>query len=645
MFDTSLFYIQTAGQAWSYSLTGGTTRFELRSGDHWSGDSGTDRERAEIAEVNTFVPGQGYHIEFDVMIEPGAANTAGWLTLAQIQSTLDPGEDGHSPPFAIELVGERMRIVTRASSAALSTTADTTYVSQYTDGADIVRGHTYHFSIDEKFDPFGQGYLKVWRDDAMLVNYKGALGFNDLTGGYWKEGVYRAASPETLAADYSGLSISPEASLFASALINPLSLLGTAGADILTGDTLNDTLLGMAGADFLSGGGGDDLLRGGDGRDTLDGGAGADTADYSDKTAGVSIGLTPTGDTVVVVGGLAEDTLRNVEHLSGGGGADTLTGNALANSILGGDGDDRLKGGPGADTLDGGAGSDTVDYTDKTTAVAVTLNGANDVVVQVGGAAEDVLRNVENITATAANDTLIGDARDNLFIGGAGDDLLIGGAGRDVMDGANGVDTADYQDKSRSMAVTLNNNLDATVYVGGVAEDVLRNVENVNGGAAGDTLTGDSKDNTFLGFGGSDYLRGGVGNDDLRGNAANDTLDGGLGQDTLIGGAGADVLTGGADNDLFRFQALSESTPAAPDRITDYAAGDVIDLSLLDANSLAAGNQAFTVVTAFTRAAGQLMLSYAGGVTTVLADVDGDGAADFALQLTGQVTTTSGWLL
>ena len=55
------------------------------------------------------------------------------------------------------------------------------------------------------------------------------------------------------------------------------------------------------------------------------------------------------------VGGVAEDTIRNIENVTGGSGNDTLTGDALANNFIGGAGTDLLKGAGGNDVLDGGA--------------------------------------------------------------------------------------------------------------------------------------------------------------------------------------------------------------------------------------------------------------------------------------------------
>ena len=81
-----------------------------------------------------------------------------------------------------------------------------------------------------------------------------------------------------------------------------------------------------------------------------------------------------------------------------------------------------LKGGLGADTLNGGGDIDTADYRDKTTAVAVTLNGGHFVTVTVGGVAEDTIKNIERVYGGTAADTLAGDAHANVFCGGGGND-------------------------------------------------------------------------------------------------------------------------------------------------------------------------------------------------------------------------------
>ncbi len=70
------------------------------------------------------------------------------------------------------------------------------------------------------------------------------------------------------------------------------------------------------------------------------------------------------------------------------------------------------------------------------------------------------------------------------------------------------------------------------------------------------------------------------------------------------------------------------------------ALGDRIDLTTIDANSLAAGNQAFAYIggAAFT-AAGQLR--YAGGILS--GSTDADAAVEFEIQLIGTPLLVVGW--
>ena len=138
-------------------------------------------------------------------------------------------------------------------------------------------------------------------------------------------------------------------------------------------------------------------------------------------------------------------------------------------------------------------------------------------------------------------ETLSGGAGADIMNGLGGDDTLDGGAGKDTLDGGDGNDTADYSSQTAAVVVTLAGATAATVSVGGVAEDKLRNIENLIGGSGNDTLGGDAADNHLQGAGGNDALTGAGGIDTLEGGTGNDTLDGGTGADILIGGDGADV--------------------------------------------------------------------------------------------------------
>ena len=104
---------------------------------------------------------------------------------------------------------------------------------------------------------------------------------------------------------------------------------------------------------MLTGGDGYDRFDGRGGADTIVGGDGYDLADYSSRTAPLSLTL----DGVANDGEAGEQDSLDVEDLRGGAGADTL---------LGDDEENYLDGGPGADVMRGGAGFDFVDYFDRT---------------------------------------------------------------------------------------------------------------------------------------------------------------------------------------------------------------------------------------------------------------------------------------
>lgn len=130
-----------------------------------------------------------------------------------------------------------------------------------------------------------------------------------------------------------------------------------------------DGAIGSAHNDVLVGNAADNVIEGGRGNDLIDGGDGADAASYAGAAAGVRVDLAFTG--MQKTAGAGQDTLVNVEGLTGSGFDDKLDGNAAGNLLSGGagndriagrDGDDRLIGGSGSDRLDGGEGTDTVVY-------------------------------------------------------------------------------------------------------------------------------------------------------------------------------------------------------------------------------------------------------------------------------------------
>jgi Ca2+-binding RTX toxin-like protein len=243
----------------------------------------------------------------------------------------------------------------------------------------------------------------------------------------------------------------------------------------------------------------------------------------------------------------------------------------------------------------------------------------------------------DQLTGGQGNDSLKGDDGNDTVAGGGGSDTLEGGEGTDMLIGGAGDDSFFY-DGQDTLSEAANGGTDSVSSYN--AYTLGANIENLTLiGASAVNGSGNGSDNLIYGNSSGNVLNGGLGSD---------TLNGGAGNDTLIGASGKDLLTGSGGLDHTKFNALSDSGVAFAGRdvINTFAHGDKIDLSALDANANAAGNQAFSFVAGFTGAAGQLQWDQTGATAFLLqADVNGDAAADFSLQVYGApgMTQMFGW--
>ncbi len=160
--------------------------------------------------------------------------------------------------------------------------------------------------------------------------------------------------------------------------------------------------------------------------------------------------------------------------------------------------------------------------------------------------------------------------------------------------------------------------------------------------ALGIDATGNSSANRLSGGRVADVLAGENGNDALKGAGGNDTLDGGRGNDRIWGGAGGDVLIGQAGADVFEYHRLGESSVelSGRDSLRGFDKDDLIDLHWIDANRERAGNNAFRFIgdADFHDRAGEVR----AGNGVISADVDGDGLADFRIEVANGATLHAG---
>lgn len=320
----------------------------------------------------------------------------------------------------------------------------------------------------------------------------------------------------------------------------------------------------------------------------------------TDKAGNVS-GIGKTGASVVMFAGTAilGDATANV--LKGTVGHDNMFGLAGTDKLTAGNGNDKLDGGSGKDIMAGGNGNDTYIVRDATDVVVETLTGGTDLVKSfiASHTLASFVENGQIMLTSSAN--LKGNALNNTLFAGQGNNILDGGAGSDTVSYAAGV--------SASTGVNVSLVTESAQSTGGSKIDTLISIENLIGSAFADHLTGNADANT------------------LRGGAGNDTLD---------GRAGIDILHGGAGNDVFDFDALTDLgvTKATSDTVTDFTAGDVLDLSGIDADATSlSGNDAFsTILVSNFTAAGQL--KFEDGALSGNTDLNFN-TAEFIINLTG----------
>ena len=303
------------------------------------------------------------------------------------------------------------------------------------------------------------------------------------------------------------------------------------------------------------------------------------------------------------------------ERINGTAGADTINGNGGDDALYGYGGADVINGGAGDDYLSGGDGNDI-------------LNGGGE---------------VNDLRGGAGNDTFVMNARTTT--GGFTDDLVYDMHNGDKVD----VSAWGISDFSQIRAVMGVDYYGAAINAYYNGEDHLLSFldaapsqfeasDFVYSDATGTSQSGTAYGDMLFGSRGRDVLSGGAGCDTLLGGIGNDRIYGGRGGDDIYGGAGRDVMTGGPGCDAFIYQSASDSPfGTSHDVITDFQPGfDWIDLCGVDANSGAAGNQAFDWVgsAAFT-GAGELRYETANGVTTIYGNTDADSTPEFQIELTG----------
>ncbi|MGH2905187.1 MAG: DUF6531 domain-containing protein [Solirubrobacterales bacterium] len=267
----------------------------------------------------------------------------------------------------------------------------------------------------------GSGYGDTLTGDASANTLSGGAGDDSIEGLSGNDTLTGGSDTDTVT--YGSASSAVTVSLATTSSQNTVG----AGSDTitqienLTGSDYADALTGNSSSNTISGGSGNDSVEPGLGADVVNGDGGTDTATYASRTAAVSASIDGTANDGE--SGEGDNLASDVEGIAGGSGSDTLTGSSGANTLSGNDGndtvygvggDDSLSGGNGADSLDpgsgqdtiaGGSGNDTADYSSRSNALSLSLDGvAND---GESGEQDQIGSDVENLEGGTGDDELL----------------------------------------------------------------------------------------------------------------------------------------------------------------------------------------------------------------------------------------------
>ncbi|HEY0013386.1 MAG TPA: M10 family metallopeptidase C-terminal domain-containing protein, partial [Allosphingosinicella sp.] len=469
----------------------------------------------------------------------------------------------------------------------------------------------------------------------------GGAGYDEMNGGSgddvyifdheWDEAIEAAdggVDEVRSASTFVTIEFSPHVEKLTALSATGQNMFGNAEANLITGGAGHDFLAGNGGNDVLVGGEGNDTFRGSEGVDSFEGGgedrSAAGSGVFGDRISFNELRATQGAAADLRTGIVSNDGFGNAETMSGieslGGDtafADTFHGNDGANGFItggGGDkvyghgGDDRFEMGTAAAIVDGGEGTDLLFL--RSTGGFLRPDGNGDGLADMAGAmpgswtvdlasgtlsdgygSSGTIANIENVTGSAAADTITGNDGANALNGGAGHDRIVGAGGADTLTGGAGGDRFVYGAVSDSTAAARDRILDfqsgvdlldvsalAPVQVAfaqamdGAVAYTLVTVTSAAGTmeirvegsiAAADVVTegaspppgprpivGTPNDDVLEGTPEIDTIQGLGGNDTLRGLASDDLLEGGDGNDLLVGGAGADTMRGGAGDDV-----------------------------------------------------------------------------------------------
>ncbi len=247
----------------------------------------------------------------------------------------------------------------------------------------------------------------------------------------------------------------------------------------------------------------------------------------------------------IIIGSSINDFIR------GGGGIDTLVGNA---------GDDLFSVSATPDTgtlIDGGPGNDTLYLAPNNPSNyhlfdlrAASFTSIETLRFSISDNQVDVLMDAEQISPTSISHALLLDKGFPSVLGPSEVTIAIS------MSTAESLDLSQWQFETnwdpQYDLIHVRGDADDETITGTITKDFIEGrvgLDTISGNAGDDTISGGGGNDILAGDDGNDLLNGGTGKDDISGGNGDDTIFGNGGIDTIRGGSGIDTVDGGKHGD------------------------------------------------------------------------------------------------
>jgi hypothetical protein len=159
----------------------------------------TDRERVEMrvlsdaGKTDADQIGSEYWYGWSMYLKsPWPVDPLHWELLSQFHCNPDKEDEHPNPALSITIKpgSNRFTISSKSDSNKVSTLA--TVSSRSWDGGPVSTDGWIDWVVNVKWSHSSDGFLKVWRDGKLMVEYKGPNLYNDELGPYFKMGIYKA---------------------------------------------------------------------------------------------------------------------------------------------------------------------------------------------------------------------------------------------------------------------------------------------------------------------------------------------------------------------------------------------------------------------------------------------------------------------